>query len=215
MLRKTLITSAFVLAASAAGAQDGLIAAIGSDRGAPEGGTVIDASVRSIEQGDLIDAETAPMMVDSGLWLSPQLLVYRAFPPDLGAVRLEQQRMVAAGRDTMFPLAREYGNKTVFGTDVVVNPGTCVAQNKEFASLLGWFTPAGILAQATANTGEVLHLSGDRSPYPGVVGQIFEGEHADLLLIDGNPLEDITILEDHDAARALIIEGCIIYNNGL
>jgi imidazolonepropionase-like amidohydrolase len=173
----------------------------------------IDGGVRSIEHGNLIDDEIAQLMADNDIWLSPQVLVYRTFSPDLGPVRLAKGRMVEAGLDSMFTLAKEYGIKIVFGTDVVVNPEACADQNKEFGARLDWFTPAEILTQATANSGELLQLSGDRSPYPGIVGQIVEGAHADLLLIDGNPLEDITILEDHDAVLDLIMKGGTIYKD--
>lgn len=173
----------------------------------------IEAGVRSIEHGNLINEEVAQMMADNDVWLSPQVLVYRTFSPDLGAVRLAKGRMVEAGLDQMFTLAQKYGIKTVFGTDVVVNAEACAAQSKEFAARLDWFTPAEILKQATANSGELLQLSGERSPYPGIVGQIVAGAHADLLLIDGNPLEDITILEDHEAALDLIMKGGKIYKS--
>jgi imidazolonepropionase-like amidohydrolase len=173
----------------------------------------IEAGVRSIEHGNLINDEIAQMMADNDVWLSPQVLVYRTFSPDLGAVRLAKGRMVEAGLDQMFTLAKKYGIKTVFGTDVVVNAEACAAQSKEFAARLDWFTPAEILKQATANSGELLQLSGERSPYPGIVGQIVEGAHADLLLIDGNPLVDITILEDHEAALDLIMKGGKIYKS--
>jgi imidazolonepropionase-like amidohydrolase len=173
----------------------------------------IEGGVRSIEHGNLIDDEIAQLMVDNDVWLSPQVLVYRTFSPDLGPVRLAKGRMVEAGLDSMFTLAKEYGIKTVFGTDVVVNPQACADQNKEFGARLDWFTPAEILTQATANSGELLQLSGDRSPYPGVVGRIVEGAHADLLLIDGNPLEDVTILENHADVLDLIMKAGVIYKD--
>ena len=175
----------------------------------------IEAGVRSIEHGNLINDEIAQMMAENDIWLSPQVLVYRTFSPDLGPVRLAKGRMVEAGLDTMFTLAKEYGIKIAFGTDVVVNPEACADQNKEFAARLDWFTPAEILTQATAYSGELLQLSGDRSPYPGIVGRLVEGAHADLLLIDGNPLEDISILEDHETVLDLIMKGGTIYKNDL
>ena len=175
----------------------------------------IEAGVRSIEHGNLINDEIAQMMAENDIWLSPQVLVYRTFSPDLGPVRLAKGRMVEAGLDTMFTLAKEYGIKIAFGTDVVVNPEACADQNKEFAARLDWFTPAEILTQATANSGELLQLSGDRSPYPGIVGRLVEGAHADLLLVDGNPLEDISILEDHETVLDLIMKGGTIYKNDL
>ncbi|QIE42072.1 hypothetical protein G5B39_08975 [Rhodobacteraceae bacterium SC52] len=104
------------------------------------------------------------MMVENGMWLSPQVLVYKAFSADLGPARLETGRLVEAGLGSMFSLAKECGIKSVFGTDVVVNPEACADQNKEFTARLDWGTPAKILTQATANSGEVLQLSGYRSP---------------------------------------------------
>lgn len=175
----------------------------------------IEGGVRSIEHGNLIDDEIAQLMVENDIWLSPQVLVYRTFSPDLGPVRLAKGKMVEAGLDSMFTLAKKYGIKTVFGTDVVVNPQACADQNKEFGARLDWFTPAEILTQATANSGELLQLSGDRSPYPGIVGRLVEGAHADLLLIDGNPLEDITILEDHEENLVLIMKAGDVVKNDL
>jgi imidazolonepropionase-like amidohydrolase len=175
----------------------------------------IAGGVRSIEHGNLINEEIAREMAEKSIWLSPQVLVYRTFSPELCPVRLAKGRMVEAGLDSMFTLAKEHGIKIVFGTDVVVNPTACADQNKEFAARLDWFTPAEILTQATANSGELLQLSGDRSPYPGIVGQIVKGAHADILLIDGNPLEDISILEDHDTVLDLIMKGGTIYKNEL
>lgn len=73
------------------------------------------------------------------------------------------------------------------------------------------FTPAEVLAHATSLSGELLQLSGDRSPYPGKIGVIQKGAHADLLLRDGNPLEDISILLDHEENLDLVMKGGVIY----
>lgn len=175
----------------------------------------IEGGVRSIEHGNLIDEDIARMMAKNDIWLSPQVLVYRTFSPDLGPVRLAKGKMVEAGLDQMFTLAKKHKVKIAFGTDVVVNPEACAAQNDEFPARLDWFTPAEILRQATANSGELLQLSGDRSPYPGVVGRIAEGAHADLLLIDGNPLEDITILQTPAETLDLIMKAGEVYKNTL
>lgn len=123
--------------------------------------------------------------------------------------------MVEAGLDTMFKLAKKHDLKIAFGTDVVVNPEACADQNREFVERAKWFTPAEILKQATSLSGELLQLSGDRSPYPGKVGIIEEGAHADLLLVDGNPLEDISILTTPDDSLVLIMKGGVIYKNAL
>ena len=59
-----------------------------------------------------------------------------------------------------------------------------------------WYTPAETLAMATANNGELLAMSGKRNPYPGKLGVIEEGALADLLLVDGDPIADIKLIED-------------------
>ena len=173
----------------------------------------IENGVKSIEHGNLIDEEIARMMAENDVWLSPQVVVYLTFSPDLGAVRLAKGKMVEAGLDTMFNLAKKHDLKIAFGTDVVVNPEACADQSREFVERTRWFTPAEILKQATSLSGELLQLSGERSPYPGIVGRIVEGAHADLLLINGNPLQDISVLRDHENSLALIMKGGVIHKN--
>ena len=173
----------------------------------------IENGVKSIEHGNLINEEIAKMMADNGVWLSPQVVVYLTFSPDLGPVRLAKGRMVEAGLDQMFTLAKKHNLKIAFGTDVVVNPKACADQSREFVERTKWFTPAEVLKQATSLSGELLQLSGDRSPYPGKFGVIEKGAHADLLLIDGNPLKDISILRNHEKNLSLIMKAGIVYKN--
>ena len=64
------------------------------------------------------------------------------------------------------------------------------------ASLTRWYTPAEALIMATSTNAELLALSGLRNPYPGKLGVVEEGALADLLLVDGNPLENIKLVGD-------------------
>jgi imidazolonepropionase-like amidohydrolase len=173
----------------------------------------IEGGIKCIEHGNLINDEIAKMMSENDVWLSPQVVVYLTFSPDLGPVRLAKGKMVTDGLDNMFRLAKKYNLKIAFGTDVVVNPKAAAAQNREFVERAKWFTPAEILTQATANSGELLQLSGDRSPYPGVIGKIEEGAYADILLINGNPLDDISILAKPHENLDLIMKDGKIYKN--
>ena len=61
------------------------------------------------------------------------------------------------------------------------------------AKLTRWYTPAEALMMATSTNAELLALSGLRNPYPGKLGVVEEGALADLLLVDGNPLENIEL----------------------
>jgi imidazolonepropionase-like amidohydrolase len=68
---------------------------------------------------------------------------------------------------------------------------------------------------ATHDNGQLLKLSGPRDPYPGELGVIKEGALADILLVDGNPLEDLDLVADADANFDLIMKDGVIYKNTL
>jgi imidazolonepropionase-like amidohydrolase len=70
------------------------------------------------------------------------------------------------------------------------------------------FTPYEALLHSTSNAAEVLGWSGDLNPYKeGTLGVIEPGAYADLLLIDGNPLEDLTVLRDRNNLRVIMKDG--------
>lgn len=79
--------------------------------------------------------------------------------------------------------------------------------------MVRWFTPAEILMMATRANAELLALSGPRNPYPGTLGVIEAGAIADLLLIDGDPLADITLIERPETSMSLIMKGGEIVKN--
>ena len=66
---------------------------------------------------------------------------------------------------------------------------------------------------ATADNGELLALSGLVNPYPGELGVIEEGALADLLLVDGNPVENIKLIEDPNKNFLVIMKDGTIYKN--
>ena len=66
---------------------------------------------------------------------------------------------------------------------------------------------------ATSTNGELLALSGLRNPYPGKLGVVEEGALADLLLVDGDPLEDIGLVADPDKNFLVIMKDGKIYKN--
>ena len=65
---------------------------------------------------------------------------------------------------------------------------------------------------STGNFTELLHMSGPRNPYPGDLGIVKEGALADLLLVDGNPLEDIKAITDRDNLKIIMKDGKIYKN---
>ena len=175
----------------------------------------IENGVKAIEHGNLADDDTLKLMASRGIWLSPQVLTYSDTNEALGPARLAKQKIVLEGLDSMFRGAKKHGVKIAFGTDVVFDPIAAARQNEELMLRTQWFEPAEVLRQATSLSGEFLQLSGPRSPYPGKLGVIEPGAWADILLVDGNPLEDLSVLTRPEASLVLIMKGGTIYKNGL
>ena len=83
------------------------------------------------------------------------------------------------------------------------------------ASLVRWYTPAETLIMATGTNAELLALSGKRSPYTGKLGVVEQGALADLLLVDGNPIENIKLVEDPAKNFLIIMKDGKIFKNML
>jgi imidazolonepropionase-like amidohydrolase len=176
----------------------------------------IAAGVQVIEHGHLMDDATARMMAEKGVWLSMQPLpdeLMEAFPP--GSTQRAKAVEVFAGTDRTYTLARKYRIKTAWGTDVLFSPALAAKQGALLARITTWFTPAEALAQATGTNAELLALSGKRNPYPGKLGVVEEGALADLLLVDGNPLENIALVADPARNFVVIMKDGVIYKNSL
>ncbi len=174
----------------------------------------IRAGVKSIEHGQLMDEDTMKMMMENDVWLSPQVIVYTFIPLGYTEDQAAKHRQAYDGIDNMFTMAKEMGfEKIAFGSDIITDPGMIERINEEFVFRTEWFDNAEVLRQATSKSAEMLSMSGLRAPYKGKFGVIEEGARADLLLINGNPLEDIEILVDYDSALALIMKRGEIFKN--
>ena len=120
---------------------------------------------------------------------------------------------VIAGTDQAYALAKRYKLKTAFGTDILFSKAWADRQGAQLAKLTRWYTPAQLLIMATSTNGELLRLSGLRNPYPGKLGVVEEGALADLLLVDGNPLENVKLIEDPAKSFVTIMKDGRIYKN--
>jgi imidazolonepropionase-like amidohydrolase len=176
----------------------------------------ISAGVRNIEHGHLMDEASAKLMAEKGIWLSMQ-----PFPDELGAafrpgsVERAKFMQVFDGTDMTYKLAKKYGIKTAFGTDILFSAALAQRHGAVLAKLTRWYTPAEALAMATGTNAQLLALSGLRNPYPGQLGVIAEGALADLLLVDGNPLENIRLIEDPGRNFVVIMKDGTVYKNTL
>jgi imidazolonepropionase-like amidohydrolase len=81
------------------------------------------------------------------------------------------------------------------------------------AKMVRWYTPAEVLTMATENNAELLAMSGPRNPYPGKLGVVEEGALADLLLVDGDPVANIKLVEDPGKNFLVIMKDGKIYKD--
>ena len=169
-----------------------------------------------IEHGSLMDEDTARLMARQGIWLSIQPFAHEmaeAFAP--GSFERAKAEEVFAGNDRAYALAKKHHLKTAFGTDVLFSGALAARQGAILASLTRWYTPAEALVMATGTNGELLKLSGKRSPYPGELGVVREGALADLLLVDGDPTVDLKLVARPEQSFRIIMKDGVIYKDTL
>jgi imidazolonepropionase-like amidohydrolase len=176
----------------------------------------IDAGVKSIEHGHMSTRETLERMRDEDVWLSMQPFLDDEDAPALNEAQSAKYKSVIDGTDFVYRTAKELGVKIAFGTDTLFSPDLARRQGAQLAKLKKWFTPFETLKMATCDNAELLKLSGPLTPYPdGPLGVIEEGAYADLILVDGNPLEDIDLVGDPRNRFDLIMKDGVIYKNEL
>jgi imidazolonepropionase-like amidohydrolase len=176
----------------------------------------IAAGVKCIEHGFLMDEATARLIADEGIWLSLQPLpeeLRQGFP--VGSVQRAKADEVWPGIGRAYELAKKHKIKTAWGTDVLFSRALAQRQGAILASLVRWYSPAEALAMATGTNAELLALSGKRNPYPGKLGVVEQGALADLLLVDGNPLDQIGLIADPANNFKIIMKDGVIYKNTL
>ncbi len=176
----------------------------------------IAAGVKCIEHGHLMDEQTAKLIAEKGIWLSTQAFpdeMAEAFP--LGSLERYKAIEVFAGTDRTFALAKEHRIKTAFGTDILFSRRLAQRQGELLAKLVRWYTPAEALVMATGSNADLLTLSGKRNPYPGKLGVIEQGALADILLVDGDPIANIKLVEDPAKNFVVIMKGGKIFKNAL
>jgi imidazolonepropionase-like amidohydrolase len=176
----------------------------------------IRAGVKVIEHGQLADEPTVRMMAENDIWWSLQPLTYDAevfarMPP----VSQKKALQVFAGTDNAYRLARKHDVKTAFGTDILFDAGAASRQGSYLAQMVRWYTPAEALKMATADNGELMAFSGFINPYPGKLGVVEEGALADLLLVDGNPLENLDLVADPGKNFLIIMKDGRVYKDTL
>ena len=177
----------------------------------------IRGGVRNVEHGQLIDEETAKLMQEKNTSVVMQPFYNDEdaipLPPESFAAKKYQQ--LISGTDNAYALAKKYNLLLGFGTDSQGNPALAERQGAQLAKLVRYFEPWEVLKIATSQNYQIMKRSGARDPYPGENGVVKEGAYADLLLVDGNPLEDINLIADPHKNFVIIMKDGKIYKNTL
>ncbi len=171
----------------------------------------ISFGVRSIEHGNLIDAETARHVAAHDAFVVPTLVTYEALERDglalgMPAVSIAKLKDVRQAGLASLEHCREAGVRMGFGTDLL--GAMQVHQSREFSIRAAVLSPAEIIRSATATNAELLQMTGK-------LGVVAPGAIADLLVVDGNPLKKLSLLEGQGAHLKAIIKGGRFFKNEL
>ena len=169
----------------------------------------IEAGVRTIEHGNLIDEAAATLMAERDAFLVPTLITFKAlatygsqlgFPPDMLA---KLTSIVEVGTRSL-RIAHAAGVKMAYGTDLLGELHE--HQSEEFLIRAEALPAVEVLRSATIHAAAVLNMQ-DR------LGIIAPGAHADLVVVDGNPLDDLNLLQNQGRQiRCIIKAGKIVKN---
>lgn len=171
----------------------------------------VEYGVRVIEHGTLIDAETAAYVAKAGAFVVPTMAIIWALMEDgvkLGLPPVSQEKIKVAYAAALEGMAhmRDAGVRLGFGTDLL---GEAVfRQTSEFRIRREVFSPLEILRQATSGSAAIL-MQEDR------LGRIAPDAAADLLLVDGDPLADVSLLAEQGRHLDLIMRDGEIVTNRL
>jgi imidazolonepropionase-like amidohydrolase len=165
--------------------------------------------VRSIEHATILDRDGAQLIADHEAFAVPTLAVIDSVL-ELGASlglpadQLGKAREVASHALTSLDYLRAADARVGFGTDLL--GATRARQSSEFRLRLAVMSPLQILRSATSVNAALLNMTGE-------LGVVAPGACADLLVIDGNPFDDLTVMERHERIVAIMRGGEFVKNS--
>jgi imidazolonepropionase-like amidohydrolase len=171
----------------------------------------VGAGVRTIEHGNLIDAAGAKLMAERGAFLVPTLVAYDAMRRrgrqfNLSEYSLKKNDVVLDAGLRSLELCRAAGVSIGFGSDLLGQLQN--DQAREFLIRREAMQPHEIIRSATLVNASILKQEGK-------LGELVPGAHADLLVIDGNPYEDLELFQDQGAHLSAIMKGGKFFKNTL
>ena len=164
--------------------------------------------VKGFEHGNLIDAECAQLLVKNDCYVCPTLVTYKALASDqFGAFlppssKAKNAIVLKKGMEALV-ITKKYGVKICFGSDLLGN--LTAYQSNEFAIRAKVLNPVEILQSATITPASIMK-AGD------VIGQLAKGFYADILVLDSNPLEDITVLDKPEKHLLSVFKNGLVYH---
>lgn len=190
---------------------------------APEGTkNAIENGAHMVEHGAGLDEETIKLMKEKGVWLVPSLYVLLGLEEEEAKITLDPPSYIKwkntkDGLADALNLAVKYGVKMAYGTDFVAPAVSVQASDTssliEFKYWEEFMPPWQVLRLATGNAGEVAALSGKNLPYQeGGLGQIKAGFYADMILVDGNPTQDLSLMTNRDNFKVIMKDGKVYKN---
>jgi imidazolonepropionase-like amidohydrolase len=159
--------------------------------------------VRTIEHGNLVDAETARVMAEHQAYAVPTLVTYEALTAEGAKYGLPPESVVkiASVRDAglrSLEIFQRAGVKMGFGTDLLGESHRL--QSDEFTIRAQVLSPAEVIASATTIGAEVLNMTGK-------LGRLTPGAFADALVVDGNPFKDLACLTGQGERIPFVMKG--------
>jgi imidazolonepropionase-like amidohydrolase len=175
---------------------------------------LVENGVRCIEHGLLIDDDTARLVAENDVVISTQLMIFR-HPPIEANMSDENKRKMAqvrAGQENMIRLIQKYDILTGFSTDFIFGQFHQLPQ--EFTERALFWSPVEVLRQATSQGGKVIRMAGKLNRH-GDFGEIREGWVADLLIFDGDLMNDLSVIGEPDNNLRMIMKGGELVKNTL
>lgn len=175
----------------------------------------IAAEVPCIEHAHLMSEDTARMMADKGIWLSTQPFLTIEDAASQTGPGVERAMQIFSHTPRLYEYVKKYGIKVAWGSDLLFSASLATRQNIMLTHLANWYTNAEVLRAATSVNADLLALSNLRTPYDGKLGVVEKGALADLLVIDGNPLEDLRLIENPGQNISVIMKDGTVHKNAL
>ena len=177
-----------------------------------------EAGVMSFEHATIMDDDIAEIIKEKGIWVIPSyftssLIAERKIPlPNEETYRKTER--VGKAMFKSAELIKKYDIQNIaFGTDCVGETNVHATQLNELGAIEQVFDTITALRMATSNCGRLFEMSTYQHPYQeGKLGQIVEGAYADLLIIDGNPLEGVACIADTETQKLIMKDGKVYKN---